>query len=62
MVVTVSEANQAVLADRYGIRAALVRCGVDPERWQPAQPDGEAPLRVVALGRWVAKKGGPELV
>ncbi len=55
-VFTISRYNQEMLADRHGVRARLLRCGVPP--W--AGPEVEAdrqPLVVVAVGRWVPKKG-----
>lgn len=55
-VVTVSEANIGELG-AHGAQAKLVRCGVDPARYPAARPDAEGPLRVIAVGRYVPKKG-----
>lgn len=41
---------------RLGVKAALVRVGVDPEG-PLATPDAPGPLRVIAVGRDVPKKG-----
>lgn len=54
-VVTVSVFNQRVLVDRYGIAAALVRCGVVVDG-EGGSGDGGDPV-VLAVGRWVPKKG-----
>ena len=66
-VLAISEHNQAWLADRHGIVAELVRCGVElpdgavaPDEAQAVVQDG--PLRVLAVGRWVPKKGFDLLV
>ncbi len=58
-VATVSEANRRTLAD-LGVSAHLVRCGVPSSLL--GQPDtdptaGGAPVDVLAVGRWVPKKG-----
>lgn len=54
-VLTVSQHNVEALAAR-GVRARLVRCGPDLERWRP-QPMPSGPLRVAFVGRKVPKKG-----
>ncbi|MCK6504149.1 glycosyltransferase family 4 protein [Myxococcota bacterium] len=54
-VLTVAEHHQALLAD-LGVPARLVRCGPDPARWQAPADDG-GPLRALAVGRNVPKKG-----
>jgi colanic acid/amylovoran biosynthesis glycosyltransferase len=60
-VFAISAYNQRLLQERYGIRAALVRCGVPP--WPgPAPRVQRQPLVVVAVGRWVPKKGFDLLV
>lgn len=56
-VATISEHNRRVLADRYGVAAAVVRCGVSVPAASGAAPDSEAGPRVLAVGRWVPKKG-----
>lgn len=55
LVVTISEHNRRVLADRYGVDAVVVRCGVDPARFGPRAPT--APPVILGVGRWVPKKG-----
>jgi len=59
-VLTISTWNQRAIRERYGIDARLVRCGVplDPARGSP----GDGPFRVLAVGRWVPKKGFEDLV
>ncbi len=61
-VIAISEHNQQWLAERHGIHADLVRCGVELE--PPASSDeprpevqAAAPLQVLSVGRWVPKKG-----
>jgi glycosyltransferase involved in cell wall biosynthesis len=55
LVVTISEHNRALLRDRYGVAAELVRCGVDEARF-PAGVRATPPV-VLGVGRWVPKKG-----
>ncbi|MES2643179.1 MAG: glycosyltransferase family 4 protein [Myxococcota bacterium] len=54
LVVTISEHNRAALRARYDIDAVVVRCGVDlgVPRGVPSNP----PV-ILAVGRWVPKKG-----
>ncbi|MDP2309503.1 MAG: glycosyltransferase, partial [Pseudomonadota bacterium] len=54
LVVTISEHNRRALRERYGVEAELVRCGVHlgAVRGVPSSP----PV-VLAVGRWVPKKG-----
>jgi glycosyltransferase involved in cell wall biosynthesis len=59
---TVAETNREEIRRRTGASAALVRCGVEPDRYRRAVVDGPGPLRVVAVGRWVPKKGFDLLV
>ena len=54
--ITVAEHHARWIAEHHGVRARVVRCGVDPGRYPPAVQD-DGPLRVVAVGRWVPKKG-----
>lgn len=60
-VFSISGYNQRLLQERYGVAAALVRCGVPPWPGPAPQVDGQ-PLVVVAVGRWVPKKGFDLLV
>ncbi len=60
-VFTISRYNQQILEERYGVRARLVRCGVPPWPGPSADP-GRQPLVIVAVGRWVPKKGFDLLV
>jgi colanic acid/amylovoran biosynthesis glycosyltransferase len=54
-VLTVADHHRDVLAAR-GIEARVLRCGPDLAFWKPAElPAG--PLRALAVGRGVAKKG-----
>ncbi|MCB9759379.1 MAG: glycosyltransferase family 4 protein [Alphaproteobacteria bacterium] len=55
VVLTVSAYNARILTERCGVEARVVRCGVDPGRWRAAHPERPGP--VVAVGRWVPKKG-----
>ncbi len=55
-VFTISSYNQALLASRYGQRSTLLRCGVPPWPGPPTRPATQ-PLELVAVGRWVPKKG-----
>jgi len=55
VVATISQYNASVIQERYGVSASVVRCGVDPSRWGPSDPAGAGP--VLAVGRWVPKKG-----
>ncbi|MCK6523527.1 glycosyltransferase family 4 protein [Myxococcota bacterium] len=55
VVLTVSRYNAEALERRYGVRAQVVRCGVNPERWAAARPEGDGPA--VSVGRFVPKKG-----
>lgn len=59
-VLTVSRYNQDLLKARYGVQARLVRCGVAPAL-RMGRP-GEGPFTVLAVGRWVEKKGFDALV
>jgi colanic acid/amylovoran biosynthesis glycosyltransferase len=55
-VFSISSYNQRLLEERYGVSARLLRCGVPP--WPGPAPDpARQPLVVVAVGRWVPKKG-----
>lgn len=54
-VFTVSAYNAEVLRARWGVQAQVIRCGIDPARWPAADPARPGP--VVAVGRWVPKKG-----
>jgi colanic acid/amylovoran biosynthesis glycosyltransferase len=60
VVLTISEHNAGVIRERYGVEASVVRCGIDPASWGPSQPAEPGP--VVAVGRWVPKKGFDLLV
>ncbi|MCK6517221.1 glycosyltransferase family 4 protein [Myxococcota bacterium] len=55
VVLTVSAHNAEELLRRYGVRAKVVRCGVNPQVWQAARPEGDGPA--VSVGRFVPKKG-----
>jgi glycosyltransferase involved in cell wall biosynthesis len=55
VVLTVSAHNAEELWRRYGVRATVVRCGVNPEAWRAARPEGDGPA--VSVGRFVPKKG-----
>ena len=60
-VFTISGYNQRLIQERYGTAARLIRCGVPP--WPgPAAAPGAQPLVIVAVGRWVPKKGFDLLV
>lgn len=54
-VFTVCEHHRRWIAERYGVEAQVLRCGVDLPV-HPARPDREPPL-VVSVGRDVPKKG-----
>ncbi len=61
-VVTISEHNRALLRERYGIAAALIRCGVsvapsDAPSDALQAPPRAAPPVILGVGRWVPKKG-----
>lgn len=63
-VVTVCDHHRRWIAERYRVEARVVRCGVDPGRFPAADPGrtgtragSTEPLQVVAVARWVAKKG-----
>jgi len=61
-VIAISEHNQQWLAERHGVHAELVRCGVELEapaysEVPPTASQAGAPLQVLAVGRWVPKKG-----
>jgi len=60
--VTIAEHHQRVIEVRYGVRASVVRCGVEPGRYRnaPVPPDGS--LRVICVARYAAKKGVDALV
>ncbi len=58
-VITICAHHRAWLANRYGIRAAVLRCRVALPRWQ-ADP-ARQPARVVAVAREVPKKDLPRL-
>ena len=55
VVLTVSAHNAEELKRRYGVTARVVRCGVDPQMWDAARPEGDGPA--VSVGRFVPKKG-----
>lgn len=54
-VLTVAEHHQRLLTG-LGVPSTLVRCGPDLERWR-SRPDDAGPLRALAVGRNVPKKG-----
>lgn len=66
LVVTISEHNRRLLAERHGVEAVVVRCGVAlpptvtagpaPGATAGPTPEDVAPV-VLAVGRWVPKKG-----
>jgi colanic acid/amylovoran biosynthesis glycosyltransferase len=60
-VLAISRYNQRLLAERFGVAARLVHCGVPPWPGAPPAP-ARQPLVVVAVGRWVPKKGFDLLV
>jgi len=55
IVVTISEHNRRLLAERHGVEAVVVRCGVELPVPKPV-PAGGAPV-VLTVARWVPKKG-----
>lgn len=72
LVVTISEHNRRLLAERHGVDAVVIRCGVplpaagdtgasaESAAESAAVPDSgtpAAPPVVLAVGRWVPKKG-----
>lgn len=61
-VLTVAEHHRRHLADRWGVEATVVRMGVDPLRFAPADPTPGARLRVVCVARYAPKKGVDALV
>ena len=54
--IAVCDDGRREIAARYGVDAALVRVGVDPDG-PLATPESPGPLRVIAVGRDVPKKG-----
>jgi glycosyltransferase involved in cell wall biosynthesis len=60
-VFTISRYNVDRLRERYGIEARLLRCGVELPP-APARRHSEGPLVVLAVGRWVPKKGLDTLI
>ncbi len=60
-VITVCEHHRRVLRERYGVRAAVVRCGIEPERYPMCDPSGDG-RRVLCVARDVPKKGLDQLV
>lgn len=55
-VLTVTEYNARLIEREFGVRARVVRSGIDPDEWPPRPlPDG--PLRAIAVARNVPKKG-----
>ncbi len=54
-VVTISEYNRKAILENYGIAAEIVRYGVRVEALGPPTP--VTPPVVLAIGRWVPKKG-----
>jgi colanic acid/amylovoran biosynthesis glycosyltransferase len=61
VVLSISEYNRGLIQERYGVQARLVRCGAAPWTGPSATPERQ-PLVVVAVGRWVPKKGFDLLV
>jgi len=55
-VLTVCEHHRRWLAERYGVAAVVVRCGVDPARYRAA-PGPQGGRRVLCVARDVPKKG-----
>lgn len=55
VVVTISEYNRKAILENYGIAAEIVRYGVRVEALGP--PDPASPPVILAVGRWVPKKG-----
>jgi glycosyltransferase involved in cell wall biosynthesis len=61
-VITVAEHHRSLLRERYGVEAKTVRCGVDPSRYLPADPTSGGALSVIAVGRFIPKKGLDALI
>lgn len=60
-VITISEHNRVLLKNRYGVDAHVVKCGVP--KWQDLPPTVTIqPMQVLAIGRWVKKKGFERLI
>jgi len=55
-VVTIADHHRALLAEQ-GVDATVVRCGPDLETWAALPPPPPGPLRGLAVGRAVPKKG-----
>ncbi|RME29270.1 MAG: colanic acid biosynthesis glycosyltransferase WcaL [Deltaproteobacteria bacterium] len=55
-VVTVADHHRRLLAER-GVTAAVVRCGPELSTWAALPPPPGGPLRALAVGRAVPKKG-----
>lgn len=62
LVVTVCEHHRRWLARHHGVGAVVVRCGVDPDAFEPADVGGAGRLRVISVARDVPKKGLDQLV
>jgi colanic acid/amylovoran biosynthesis glycosyltransferase len=60
--VTISHANIKQLEQEVGVSAKLVRCGVEPTQYAQASQSTAGPMRIVAVGRNVPKKGFDLLV
>jgi len=62
--VAIAEHHRALIADRYGVQATVVRCGVEPARYAALRTPrpSAGPLRVVCVARYAAKKGVDALV
>ncbi len=60
-VITVCRHHQRWIARHHGIRAAVVRCGVEPDRYRRSRP-ADAPMRWICVARDVPKKGLDDLV
>jgi glycosyltransferase involved in cell wall biosynthesis len=60
--VTISTANQQEILRACGVASTLVRCGVVPARYAGAETPGGERVTVLAIGRWVPKKGFDLLV
>jgi glycosyltransferase involved in cell wall biosynthesis len=69
-VVTISDYNKEEIV-RLGAspedRVSIVRCGIDLDRFRPGHgggvlPDTGGPLRILSIGRFVAKKGFADLL
>jgi glycosyltransferase involved in cell wall biosynthesis len=60
--VTISRFNQAWIRRNHAVEAHVVPCGIRVGDYTAADAGGEGPLRVVSIGRPVAKKGLDTLI